>query len=677
MLQILKFLCLAGWCVGTMSGLLAAEVVVPRVQVPSQLTAQGIPEFARHLHPESSSAPAWKFLGWHPVLREMLVLAPLRGVAQVHRLRAPGASLEAISKGTHAVADAQWQPQNGRYVVLSRDANGDEAFRLFRVDVTQSDAGTASIGLALTPAHMRVKEYAFQNDGNGLYYLMEQPDGLTTKEPGAGTARSWLIWIDPLRPESSRKLAEVKGGRFSSLRVTAQGDAVVQRTIGSRTQTLRIAWADGKAAAISQPHDEQESGADVDAELIWSTRAADDDFRQLMRVELDTGRSQTVGPRLGADVEAVAAPPVSDGRPLVLVVNEAGLSRLKTHSGVDGTGFLGIAPELPGGIVRNPKWHPQLPEVGFHLVWDRSPAQLYSWDWKSDTLVAWSRADEVKNPLPTKVLHWKSFDGLGITGLHTVPPRHFKGARPVYIDLHGGPSSQARPGYLSATLRALVEQVGVHLIRPNVRGSEGFGKQYLSLDNGRLRENATRDISSLLDYIATDPSMDPTKVVVAGGSYGGYLTLAVAAAESGRLAGSICRVGISNFVTFLENTQSYRRDNRRREYGDERDPVMRQFLTDISPLSRVQGMTRPMFIVHGKNDPRVPYSEAQRMAHALQSQGTTVWFLSAEDEGHSFTKPANRDYLHQATLEFVSRVITPAFPAGQASPIDPKLQPRE
>jgi dipeptidyl aminopeptidase/acylaminoacyl peptidase len=151
--------------------------------------------------------------------------------------------------------------------------------------------------------------------------------------------------------------------------------------------------------------------------------------------------------------------------------------------------------------------------------------------------------------------------------------------------------------------------------------------------------------------------MDPGKVVVAGGSYGGYLSLAVAAAESQRIAGSICRVGIANFVSFLEHTESYRRDNRRAEYGDERDPAMRRFLTEISPLSRVDRMRKPMFIVHGRNDPRVPYGEAQQIVSALRGQGTPVWFLTAEDEGHSFTKPANRDELHQNTLEFVRRVV--------------------
>ncbi|OYU44232.1 MAG: peptidase S9, prolyl oligopeptidase, partial [Burkholderiales bacterium PBB4] len=490
------------------------------------------------------------------------------------------------------------------------------------------------------------------------YYLMEKLDRGAPDSDSNRKAVSWVAWVDPMEPQSMRVMAEVKGGRYSGLRVLPQGDVVVVRTIGQRSQTLRIRSNDGHAIAMGRTTVNDDLAEAEDEDGLWSTRAMEGEFRRIVQLDAGTGQTSVFSPEIGADVEALAVPSAQDGRPLLAVINDAGVSRLRTFSGLKGRALVPVASTLPDGVVRNPKWHPVLPEVGFHLVWAQSPAQLYSWNWDTGALEAWSSADSSTATLPSGVLRWKSFDGLEITALHTAPPAHFAGPRPVYIDLHGGPASHARPGYLSATLRALVEQQGVHLIRPNVRGSEGFGKQFLSLDDGRLRENATRDVSGLLDLIASLPTMDAKRVVVAGGSYGGYLSLAVAAAESKRLVGSICRVGVANFVSFLENTESYRRDNRRREYGDERDPAMRKFLTDISPLSRVRQMTQPLLIVHGKNDPRVPYSEAEQMAHALRAQGTPVWFLTAEDEGHSFTKPANRDYLHQATLEFVKRAMS-------------------
>jgi dipeptidyl aminopeptidase/acylaminoacyl peptidase len=256
-----------------------------------------------------------------------------------------------------------------------------------------------------------------------------------------------------------------------------------------------------------------------------------------------------------------------------------------------------------------------------------------------------------------RTLRWKSFDGTEITALHIAPPAQFSGPRPVFIEIHGGPSSQARPSFLQGTPRHLVQEMGMHLVLPNVRGSEGFGRRFLDLDNGRQREDAVRDISGLLDHLATLPGVDAGRVVVAGGSYGGYMALAVAAAENARILGAIDRVGISNFVSLLENTESYRRDNRRLEYGDERDPAMRAFLNSISPLNRVAQMKKPMFIVHGRNDPRVPWREADQIVQALRAQGTAVWFLTGENEGHGFSRADNRNFLHHATVEFVQRLL--------------------
>jgi dipeptidyl aminopeptidase/acylaminoacyl peptidase len=227
----------------------------------------------------------------------------------------------------------------------------------------------------------------------------------------------------------------------------------------------------------------------------------------------------------------------------------------------------------------------------------------------------------------------------------------------VFVVLHGGPSSQSRPAYLSALHRHLVESLGMHLVLPNVRGSTGFGKRFTELDNGRRREGALKDLSTLLDHLAQRPEMDAGRVVVSGGSYGGYLSLAMAVAESPRIAGAISSVGISNFVSFLRNTESYRRDNRRQEYGDERDAAMRAFLEQISPLNQAARVRKPLFIVHGMRDPRVPYSEARQMAEAVRAQGTPVWLLAGEEEGHGFAKAENQAFQRRATVEFVRRVI--------------------
>jgi dipeptidyl aminopeptidase/acylaminoacyl peptidase len=198
-----------------------------------------------------------------------------------------------------------------------------------------------------------------------------------------------------------------------------------------------------------------------------------------------------------------------------------------------------------------------------------------------------------------------------------------------------------------------LSELGIAVIQPNVRGSSGYGKTFLALDNGVKREDSVKDIGALLDWIATQPALDASRVVVSGGSYGGYMSLAVATTYPERIAGSIDVVGISNFLTFLQNTESYRRDLRRVEYGDERDPAMREFLQKISPLTNAGNIRKPLFVVQGKNDPRVPVTEAEQMVAKVRANGSTVWYLRAENEGHGFARKENADFQFYAMVQFL------------------------
>ncbi|MCI0380528.1 MAG: prolyl oligopeptidase family serine peptidase, partial [Gemmataceae bacterium] len=220
----------------------------------------------------------------------------------------------------------------------------------------------------------------------------------------------------------------------------------------------------------------------------------------------------------------------------------------------------------------------------------------------------------------------------------------------------GGPESQFRPGFL-ARYNYLLNELGVALIFPNIRGSSGYGKTFLTLDNGFLREDSYKDIEALLDWIATRPDLDADRVLVTGGSYGGHMTLAVATYYPERMRCAIDVVGMSNLVSFLENTESYRRDLRRAEYGDERDPKMRKFMETIAPLNNAHKIKKPLFIVQGKNDPRVPLIESEQMVATLKKQGTPVWYLMAEDEGHGFAKKKNADFQFYASVMFVREFL--------------------
>lgn len=628
---------------------------------PASLRADGIPRLERiERAPAANDEPlTLRLVDWHPQRAEMLVLSRAGTSQQLHLMSGPHVRPRLLTRGRDAVEGARWEPEHGEYLVFRRDQGGDEAWRLYRL------AGEGGNPIRISPASGRVSEYQFLPQGRGLVYLLETLDREDSEK--ARQAHSWLVWVDPLKPEDTRQLFESRGPRLFNLIITADGQVQVSRTVQRRTERLRWTALDREP----QRFEAREGVPDDDEPSLWSSQAMKSDFRHLVRVGLRSGGRQPLLVDVGNELEAVAAP--RNPGPLALVHNERGFSRLSLYDPRDAAkGLQPIAADLPPGVVRNLRWHPSQPWLAFEHTSAQNPGRLYVYDLATQTLRDWSGSAPRQAQAEYASLRWASFDGLEITALHIAPPATFDGPRPVMISLHGGPSSQARPGYLSPTHRLLVERLGMHLILPNVRGSTGFGERFIAADNGRQRENAVRDVSTLLDLIGTRADMDATRVVVEGGSYGGYLSLAVSVHESARIAGSICRVGIANFVTFLEQTESYRRDNRRQEYGDERDPAMREFLQRISPLTRAGDIKKPLFVVHGRNDPRVPYNEAEQMVRAVREQGTPVWFLTAEDEGHSFTQADNRDYLFDATIHFVRRVLNGLPMQGEAAAAAPR-----
>jgi dipeptidyl aminopeptidase/acylaminoacyl peptidase len=225
----------------------------------------------------------------------------------------------------------------------------------------------------------------------------------------------------------------------------------------------------------------------------------------------------------------------------------------------------------------------------------------------------------------------------------------------VVILIHGGPEAQYRPGW-DPFLQFVVNELGYAVVAPNVRGSSGYGKSFLALDNGVLREDAVRDIGSLLVWIGAQPQLDRDRVVVMGASYGGYMSLASLIAYGDRLRGGVDFMGISNFVTFLHNTSGYRQDLRRAEYGDERDNATRVFLDRISPLSNAGRIRKPLLVAAGSNDPRVPVSESEQLVWRVRSNGGEVWYLLAKDEGHGFRKKGNRDAYLETVASFLQKL---------------------
>jgi dipeptidyl aminopeptidase/acylaminoacyl peptidase len=309
-----------------------------------------------------------------------------------------------------------------------------------------------------------------------------------------------------------------------------------------------------------------------------------------------------------------------------------------------------------GGV----SFHPNSIDVSVRVASARTPGDVFSVDASTGRVDRWTFSETGGlNPesfAVPELVRWKSFDGRTISGYLYRPQRPFTGRRPVVINIHGGPEGQYQPGFLGRS-NYLLNELGIAILFPNVRGSTGYGKTFVKLDNGLRREDSYRDIAALLDWIATRPELDAGRVMVTGGSYGGFMAYAVATTYSDRICCTLSYVGISNLRTFLENTEAYRRDLRRAEYGDERDPAIREFMERIAAVHNAHRITKPIFIIQGRNDPRVPWTEAQQIVDALQKREAPVWYLLAADEGHGFVKKQNADFQFYAGVLFMKQFL--------------------
>jgi dipeptidyl aminopeptidase/acylaminoacyl peptidase len=458
-------------------------------------------------------------------------------------------------------------------------------------------------------------------------------------------------------------VAEVEGGGWSVQDWSPDDRAllVTESFSVNRSRLWRLDLVTGERTLLTpdQPGDTVARGParwGPDGKGVYFTTDQASEFRRLAYQDLASGRLTVLTPAIDWDVTQFELSP--DGRRIALVTNEAGSSRLYLLE-LRSRRLRPVA-QLPVGLVGGLAWRPKGSELGFTLSTARTAADVYSLDPATGGLTRWTESEtggldtsELPEPEP---IRWTSFDGLEISGFLYRPPARYRGPRPVLISIHGGPEGQSTPGFLGRSNYFLME-LGVAVVLPNVRGSTGYGKTFVKRDNGMKREDSVRDIGALLDWIGTRADLDAGRVMVTGGSYGGYMTLAVATLYNDRICCALDVVGISNFVSFLGNTESYRRDLRRVEYGDEREPAMRAYLEQIAPLHRADRITRPLFVVQGGNDPRVPRTEAEQMVAAVERNGGGVWYLLARDEGHGFRKKANVDFQFYATVAFMGRYL--------------------
>jgi dipeptidyl aminopeptidase/acylaminoacyl peptidase len=393
-----------------------------------------------------------------------------------------------------------------------------------------------------------------------------------------------------------------------------------------------------------------------DGKGIYVTTDKESEFQRLAYLDLATKQVRYLTTKIPWDVDGFSLS--HDGRRIAFVTNEAGASVL--HLRGAGSESDAALPKLPAGVIGALRWQHDGSELGFSIVNARGPGDVYSIDVPNRKLTRWTNSETAvkTDAFPeAELVKWKSFDGREISGfLYRPPAAKFPGKRPVLVLIHGGPEGQSQPVFLGRG-NYYLNELGIALIYPNVRGSTGYGKTFSLLDNGFKREDTYKDINALFDWILAQSDLDASRICVTGGSYGGHMTLAISTFYSDRIKCSVDIVGMSNLVTFLEHTEAYRRDLRRVEYGDERDAKMREFLEKIAPMNHVDQIKKPMLVVAGKNDPRVPVSESVQIVAALKKEGTPVWYLMATDEGHGYRKKVNQDFQFYATVEFLKQYL--------------------
>ena len=621
------------------------------LRVPPSLIAQGIPPIPASL--AADVAPYTDendvdLLDLDPAGRRVLVATEVGNTAQVFQMLAPGGKLTQLTffadKPTHDVA---FNPATGRDFIFSKDLGGDQNFQIYRYDFSTAKP------VLLTDGKSKNDPSIWSPDGARIAYG-------STRRNGADVD---LYVMDPSKPSTDRMVTKLDGGGWAPLDWSPDGRAIV--AVDHISATDEYLWEIDAASGAKKLLTPKIAGKSAsfdgaqysrDGKGLYVLTDLGSEFKRLAYFEPATSRYTYLTSHIPWDIEEFQLSP--DGKLIGLVANENGLLVLHLLNATTGAEIR--LDKVPPGYVIGLHWSGDSRYLGFSLDSVRSPSDAYVLDTATLDVARWthsgSNSANTGGLSEPQLIHWRGFDGLALSGFLYRPPASFSGRRPVIIDIHGGPEEQFQPFYQGID-NYYTTGLGIAVVHPNIRGSIGYGKSFEKLDDGYRREDSYRDIGALLDWIRAQPDLDAGRVMTMGVSYGGHMSLAVAARYSERIRCAIDIVGPANLVTFLEHTASYRQDLRRVEYGDERDPKMRAFLERIAPLTNAGRIVKPLFVVQGKNDPIVPVSESASMVAAVRRNGTPVWYLEANDEGHGFFKKSNRDYQFYATVAFIRKYL--------------------
>jgi dipeptidyl aminopeptidase/acylaminoacyl peptidase len=614
------------------------------VKIGADLEMSGVPPIPKSL---ATDVRRYTYIyglplaGWAPDKRELWV----KSVSQFSHLSSISSPGEKPKSIKHifglGIYDFYIQPQ-GHYLIYNQDKNGTEKYQMHLYELR---SGKITL---ISDSNARDTEFVWSNNGEQVVY--------SSNAGGNGAISLYLI--NPLKPESKRLLVK-SDGNYLKAYAWSPNDKLVVYCEFTAMDASKL-WVVNIETGVKTLLSDQSSGGDYynlplfskDGKGVYVKSNYRSEVNRIAYVDLETRRYEFLKTDEKWDVEEFQLSP--DGKYMAFSVNEDGVSRLYLYD--IATKRKKAVSGLPLGIISGLSWNNASTDCAFNFKSPKAYNDIYSVTVATGAVERWVQTysngmDLDQFPTP-ELIRWKSFDGRTISGFMYRPSRQYIGKRPVIIDLHGGPSEQVRPGFIYAD-NYIVNDLGVVKIYPNYRGSRGYGKTFANLDNSLRREDAIKDIGALLDWIRSRPDLDPEKVMVEGASYGGFMALSVAIRYNDRVRASIVESGISEWISFLNNPDVKFRDIRRAEYGDERDPKVRDYLIRISPVYSIKQNRKPMFLIHGSQDPRVPIRQAEAILSAMRETQTPIWYLLGKNEGHSFRNFTSWEIKTLATILFI------------------------
>ena len=634
--------------------LAAAQEQEKTVVAPASITVEGVPPIPQSIADGLARYAQFRqaqIQGWHPLKRQILITTALGQVNQIHIVDGPGRDrrqLTWLPGGVGPLSSPSFDPADPNSFVFQYDPAGTQLRSLYRYDVSSGEVILAAQAKTRFP-HVWSRQgtwvafdSAERNDKDRDLYVMQ-----------------------PAVPASKRRLADFEGP-WSPQDWSPDGSTLLANEVFGNAETYlwRVDVKTGAKTALTPRDGEKASWYNArfsnDGKQVYAVSDRTGEWR-IWRCAVAACKWMPVSPE-GVAVDGALASIFElspDGQMLAAVIDRGATTELQVFD--LGTLKPRTLPDIPKGLVSQIRWRPGSREVAFSLATVRSQGDAYSVDTSLGALMRWTSSEASFNaevlPAP-ELVEWKSEDGQVISGILYRPAAKFTGPRPVLIQIHGGPDLRSRADFRGRS-NYLLNELGLALIYPNVRGSDGFGRKFRELDNGKGRVGAIKDIGALLDWIGSRVDLDKSRVALAGPSYGGWLALQAGIVYNDRIRGIIEGAGITDLVTFLEQTQPARQENRRQEFGDERDSDMRAFLTSISPLPRAAEIKKPTFILHPGKDTSVPVAQARELLKALKANNATVWYAEFADANHDTfpTTNANNDWMLAAWILFLKTFL--------------------